>query len=277
MSRRDEIWRLNQLSAEELTAAEPQRLVVLPDADALHKHLARSIVEAVRAKPDAVLIVPTGPAAPYRAFCELVNRKRISLKRVRFFFMGDYADAAGSVLPTYHPLSARGSTAWVWEQIESELRPAEENVVFPDQYNIEELPAQIKKAGGADVCFGGVGIDGHVGFNEPEPGVRDSTCRLVTLNDFTVALHSIRSEVGGDLENFPRHAFTLGLRECLSARRVRLYCCCDVSGLDWAKTVLRLAVLGQNGDDCPVTWIRGHPDWQIITDRNSTEPPRYLL
>jgi glucosamine-6-phosphate deaminase len=82
--------------------------------------------------------------------------------------------------------------------------------------------------------------------------------------------------VGGDIENFPRHAYTLGMRECLSARRIRLYCCCD-EGFDWARTALRLAVLGQAGDDYPATWIRWHSDWKIMTDRNTAEPPTHVL
>jgi glucosamine-6-phosphate deaminase len=277
LSRHDEIWRLNQLSADELTRKEPQRLVVLPDVEALHRHLARSIADTVRSKPDAALILASAPAAQYAFLPDIINRKRISLRRARLLFTHEYADAGGSALAAFHPLSLRGGMVGVWDRIDAELRPAEENVVFPDACNLEELPSLVTQAGGVDVCFGVVGIDGQIAFNGPEAGVQGSKCRLVRLNDVAVTMDSIRSQVGGDITNFPRHGFTLGMGECLAARRVRLYCYCDVPGLDWARTVLRLAVFGQAGDDYPATWIREHADWQVITDRNTAEQPRHVL
>ena len=42
-------------------------------------------------------------------------------------------------------------------------------------------------------------------------------------------------------------------------------------------SVLRLAVLGEPGDDYPVTWIRGHADWQVATDRNTAGRPQHIL
>lgn len=101
--------------------------------------------------------------------------------------------------------------------------------------------------------------------------------RLVRFSEKTVIMNAIRSRVGGDLENFPRWAWTLGMKQCLSARRIQLYCRNDIDGLDWANTVLRLAVLGHPGDDYPVTWIREHGDWQIVTDRKTADPPPHAL
>lgn len=277
MSRHDEIWRLNQLSAQELTGKEPQRLVVLPEAEGLPRHLARSIADTVRSKPDAVMILPCTPAAQYPALVELVNRKRINLRKARFVFMNEYADANGRALPDFHPVSLRGAVGAWWQRIEPDLRPPEENVLFPDQVNVDELPAIIKQAGGVETCFASLGIHGQIGFNEPGEGVRDSTCRLVRLSDSTITMNAIRAQVGGDLENFPRQGFTIGMRECLSARHLRIYCQSDIPGSDWARTVLRVAVLGQPGDDYPVTWIREHGDWQVITDAPTAEQPRQVM
>jgi hypothetical protein len=97
----------------------------------------------------------------------------------------------------------------------------------------------------------------------------------VRLNDFTVTINCIRSGVGGNLECFPREAYTVGMAQILSARRVRLYCRNGI-GLDWANTVLRLALFGTPGDDYPVTHIRDR-DYVITTDRETLATPHNLI
>ncbi len=281
MNRAEEIRALNRLEPEELVARAGGRLVIVDSLEELHAHFARSIADVVRRNNDAgrptVLIVPYGPTGQYPLLRGILNQDRISLARATLFFMDEYADAAGRAVPPTHPGSFRGAMAPYWDSLDAPLRPDPANVIFPDENNLDRLVAKIDEAGGIEVCYGGIGIHGHVAFNEPEPGVRDSDPRVVQLNDFTVTMNAIRSHVGGDLENFPRRALTLGLRQCLGAKRIRLYCRNDVPDLDWANTVLRLAALGEPGDDYPVTWIREHPDWQVITDRNTASRPEQLL
>lgn len=65
------------------------------------------------------------------------------------------------------------------------------------------------------------------------------------------------------------------MREILGARRLQLYCRSD-GGLDWAKTVLRLALFGAAGDDFPVTHIRERP-YTIVTDAATLASPEHLI
>ena len=281
MTRAEEIRRLNRLTSAELAGQARERLLVLDNIEELHAHFARSIADTISANNSSgdrtVLILPYGPTGQYPPLLEIINRERISLREATLFFMDEYADDSGNALLSSHPVSFRGQIAWLWDAIEPELRPLASNVTFPGQTNAERLARMIEEAGGAEVCYGGIGVHGHVAFNEPEPGVRNSDPRLVRLNEFTRTINAIRAGVGGDLENFPTHAWTLGMKQCLSARRIELYCRNDIEGLDWANTVLRLAVLGEPGDDYPVTWIREHGNYQVITDRRTAAPPRNLL
>jgi glucosamine-6-phosphate deaminase len=64
-------------------------------------------------------------------------------------------------------------------------------------------------------------------------------------------------------------AVTLGMRDILRARRLRLYC----QGGEWQRTVLRFALLGEEDVDYPVTLAQGHSDYRIITDKNTAQPP----
>ena len=276
-SRAAEIRRLNSYSVARLEALAGPRLRILPDVGALHEHFARSIVEAVRRHgPSTALILPWGPVRQYGVLRRLLSAKRLSLRDCTLFFMDEYADRDGRAVRPDHPLSFRGAAGRWLGSLAKALRPVPQNVVFPNESNAGTIDGRIRDLGGIDVCFGGIGIHGHIAFNEPQNGVSNTGVRLVELNEYTRTINSIRAGVGGDLENFPRMAWTLGMRQCLSARRIELYCRSDY-GLDWAKTVLRLALLGTPGDDYPVTWARTHGKCQVVTTRSTVEAPSKLL
>ena len=281
MDRAREIRELNRLSFDAFCERAGSRVLVVDDIDALHRRFARSIVARIERnnldRKPTTLILPYGPVGQYPYLRDIVNEEKVSLRDATIFFMDEYADADGKALPPEHPLSFRGGIAWLWDEIAPDLRPLPENVVFPTETTAEAIDERIARVGGIEVCYGGIGIHGHIAFNEPEPGVRDLGVRLVRLNDYTVTINAIRSGVGGDLENFPRTAWTLGMQQCLGAQRIELYCRNDIPGIDWANTVLRLAALGEPGDDYPVTWLGDHDDFVIVTDRRTAQPPAHPL
>ena len=281
MDRAQEIYDLYQISPEEMVAKAGGRLVITDTLDDLHRHFARALADEIaedgRDGRPTVLILPVGPTGQYPIFTEIVNREGISLRDCTFFFMDENADLNGVEVPQDHPESFRGAMRPTWEAIRPELQPHPERVIFPLSANLYHLEGMIAEAGGIRTCYGGVGIHGHIAFNEPQPGVRHTGPRVVELNPYTVTINAIRAGVGGDLENFPRRALTLGMAQCLGAKRVRLYVRNDIPGLQWANTVLRLAVFGSPGHDYPVTYLREHPDWVVVTDRNTAAPAKHIL
>jgi glucosamine-6-phosphate deaminase len=268
------------LTPEELVTRAAGRLVLLETVDEMHRHLADSIADEIdarnRAGEPARLILPVGPTGQYPYLADRLNVERISLRGCHLFFMDEYCDDSGHDLPEAHPLSFRGTMQRLFfSRLDPELAPAPERVIFPGRDNVHRLADRIAEAGGIDTCYGGIGIHGHVAFNEPEPRVAESDPRLVYLNAYTVTINAVRAGVGGNLEGFPRKAYTLGMRQVLGARRIRLYCR-NGGPYDWANTVLRLALLGRPGDDYPVTHIRPH-DYVIVTDRDTAARPAHVL
>ncbi len=279
--RAEEIRRLLKLSPAQLLRCSKDRLVVLDDIDRLHQHFADSIASEIKsnnAKGRATkLILPVGPVGQYPILAEMINQQSISLKQCWFFMMDEHCDDNGIALSANHPLSFRHV---VEQQFTSRIKrkwmiPAKQ-LIFPDHLNVQSLKDRIASVGGIDTTYGGIGIHGHIAYNEPEPNVRESDPRLVYLNDFTRTINAIRSQIGGNLEGHPRKGVTLGMRQLLGAKRIRLYCRNGIS-LDWANTVLRLAVLGEPGDDYPVTYIREHSDYVVITDRDTARSPQFVL
>lgn len=176
-----------------------------------------------------------------------------------------------------HPLSLKGNAEKIFSKIEPEFAIPENQLIFPSSTNIYKLKDMISKVGGIGISFAGVGIHGHLAFNEPEVGIRWTDPRLIYINDFTITIGSIRAGVGGNLINYPRKAPTLGMNQLLSAAKLWIYIRNDIPGIDWANTVLRHAVLGSPGDDFPVIYIRSHKDWLVIADRNTASIPKFIL
>lgn len=280
MTRDEEIRALLRMSPEEVVDRAGERLVVCEDLDALHRRFAENLAAEIRAhgaegRP-LRWILPVGPTGQYPVLADIINGESLDLSHCWFFFMDEYCDPSGRAVTADHPLSFEAEARRLFlDRLKGAHGLRADRVVFPNEKNINRLAGMIEAAGGIDTCYGGIGIHGHVAFNEPEPGVRDSGPRRVRLNNFTVTINAVRARVGGNIECFPRSAFTLGMRQILGARRIRLYCRngCE---FDWANTVLRLALFSEPGDDYPVTHIR-RTDYVITTDRQTLAAPANLI
>ena len=158
---------------DELGQGSGCRCDVVADGETLTRHFADSMIaefrEAVRlARPFVVFIVPVGPIGQYEIFAERCNRMRISLRNLVLINMDEYLDDDDRWVPLDHPLSFRGfMNRKFYDLVDSALAPRGENRIFPDPADLSSLPCRIAAVGGIDVCFGGIGINGHIAFNEP--------------------------------------------------------------------------------------------------------------
>lgn len=276
MSRSDEIRRLNKLSPEEVKTMAGEHLIVMKDTYEIYNYFAEHMFNLIRRNnengKETAGIFPVGPYQQYPIFAEMVNREKLSLENVWFFFMDEYADINGVEIPADHYLSLRGQLFKFFEKIDKKLLPDFSKVFFPLSENLHSYKSLIESHH-LDVTYAGIGIHGHLAFNEPEPGVRNTDPRVVFVNDFTVTLNAIRCGVGGDLENFPRRGLSVGMNQLLSADEVILMTRSGIPGIDWATTVARLTLLGEPGDDYPVTYVRNHGNWVFLTDEDTIRTP----
>ena len=279
-----EVRRILALEPDEVIKEAKGQLVVFDTLDEVYDYLAEEMVQEFEkaAKGDRIVsfIMPVGPTQPYRLMAEKINYRQISLKNVRFFFMDEYVDdEKDRLIPKSNPLSFRGQIGpLLFDRIRPDLLMPKSQVIFPTPENVKDLPKMIKDAGGIEVCYGGIGIHGHVAFNEPGPGVAKSNPRILEINDFTRTIDSTRHPgVGGNLENFPRRAITMGMKQCIEARKILVMTRNETPFLNWANTIVRIAALGKPGDDYPVTHMRHHKNLRIVTDRNTLKKPKFNI
>ena len=279
-----EVRRILALEPDEVIKEAKGQLVVFDTLDEVYDYLAEEMVQEFEkaAKGDRIVsfIMPVGPTQPYRLMAEKINYRQISLKNVRFFFMDEYVDdEKDRLIPKSNPLSFRGQIGpLLFDRIRPDLLMPKSQIIFPTPENMKDLPKMIKDAGGIEVCYGGIGIHGHVAFNEPGPGVAKSNPRILEINDFTRTIDATRHPgVGGNLENFPRRAITMGMKQCIEARKILIMTRNESPFLNWANTIIRISALGKPGDDYPVTHMRHHKNLRIVTDRNTLKKPKFNI
>ncbi|MFB3826350.1 MAG: 6-phosphogluconolactonase [Bryobacteraceae bacterium] len=272
---------LMQLPVDELRARARIRFHLTPDIPSLIEHFAQSIVDEVRAgnrRGEPVrLILPVGPVAQYRRVAEISNRERISWKNVYTFNMDEFLDWQGRPVPLSHPLSFEGyMRRRFFGLLDEELRIPEDHCFFPNPFRIDEISGKIRELGGVDCCYGGVGYHGHVAFNEPPISrwyrvsveeLRNSLTRVVALGDDSIVVQSIHSS-GGDSSAIPPLAVTLGMKDILASRRIRLY----LAAGERHRAVFRITVAGEVTTSYPSTLVQGHPDAEVITDEATARP-----
>lgn len=261
----------------------PVTVRVLGDMDSIAQDFAQSIAEAVRRANEegrgATLIIPVGPVDQFPVLAELVNRERISLQGTVFINMDEYLTDDDAWLPADHPLSFRGyMNRKFYDLLDADLAPPPEHRVFPDPRNPGAVQELIDRRGGVDVCYGGIGINGHMAFNEPpEPGetctdeeFRNRPTRVLSLSRETRTINSVT--VGGSLDVVPRRCVTVGMKEILESKALRFYC-----NRPWQSGVVRRVLHGPVGAACPASFLRTHADATLSVADYVAEKPDIRL
>ncbi len=222
-------------------------------------------------------IIPCGPSCWYKPFADLVNSKKVSLKKLVVFHMDDCLDWQGRPLPKYHPYNFRAVMEDVfYEPIDFELAVPEENRNWLTPVNIEQVAQRLYSAP-IDITYGGWGQDGHIAYNQARrhpfshvtiEDVRNSTIRMQENNIDTIIALAQRS-FGAGYQFVPPMSVTLGVKECLYADRVRLFS--DTGA--WKQTALRVALFGPLTPEYPITLLQEHKDALITATVDTARHP----
>lgn len=266
-----------KISVGELGENAKIPLLKLGDSGEVFYEIALEMVNTIKthnaAGKKTVFICPVGPVGQYPIFVRLINRERIPLENCWFINMDEYLNEDGSWIEKSHPLSFRGfMEREVYGRLDPALRMPEEQRVFPDPNNTGHIPELIGTLGGVDIAFGGIGINGHIAFNEPQDGLSPAQfaglgTRVLDIAKETRTINSV-GDLNGAIDAMPRKCVTIGMSEILGARKIRL-------GVfrDWHRSVVRQAAYGEISAHFPATLLQKHPDAMIIVNENAARQP----
>jgi glucosamine-6-phosphate deaminase len=256
---------------EDLPQALRERITVVANIDALNREVAVEFADALEEKQAAgemlTVIAPVGPL-DYRYFAAEVKRRSLSCRHLRTINMDEYLDEQDRLIAADHPLSFRRFMEQTFfSQLDPQARPKPENVIFPDPRRPETVTELIDRIGGADICWGGLGITGHFAFNDPPAmlgeaedleSFRNCKTRKLTISPMSRAQMAMGG-TNGNLEILPERAVTLGMYEMLKSKRVHL-----TFMRSWHAGLWRRALLGEVSSAFPGSLIQEHPNYSVI-------------
>jgi len=272
-----------RIPVEELLSHPARRvpLRLCSDTAEMGALMAQTLVDEVRAHNErgemTHAIVPCGPSAWYRPFTEMVNREGLSLHDLVVFHMDECLDWQGRELPRGHPYNFRSTMEReFYDPVEPRLAVPSYNRVWLNPGNMEEVRERFGTTS-IDLTLGGWGQDGHIAYNQARrhpynqptlDDLRQSSIRIQENNWDTIV--ALAQRVLGTAYQFaPPMSVTLGLKECLSARKVRLFA--DTGA--WKQTALRVALFGPPTVEYPITLLQEHPDALITATLETARHP----
>ncbi len=152
----------------------------------------------------------------------------------------------------------------------------EDNRHWPEPARLAEITATLLERP-ADLVYGGWGQDGHIAYNQTRrhpfssitvEELRTSTARVQDNNLDTIVALSHRT-FGGAYQFVPPMSVTLGLREILAARRIRLF---SDTG-PWKQTALRVGLFSPVTVEYPLTLLQEHPDALLTATMETATHP----
>ncbi len=231
--------------------------IIVDTPEAIAAKAAQRYVELLSAKPAAVLGFATG-STPLGLYAELVRLNEageISFKDATSFNLDEYV----GLKPT-HPQSYRFFMEDnLFKHIDIDL--AATHVPSGLDTSAEALSGYdeaIAKAGGLDLQLLGIGINGHIGFNEPGTPL-ESLTHVVTLTEST---REANKRFFDSLDDVPTHAATMGIKTVMNARGIMLI----ATGENKADAIAA-TVNGPVTADVPASVLQLHPNVVVYLDK----------
>lgn len=234
------------------------QVAVKPSAAEAELYVAALFAAQLRRKPDSVLGLATGgtPVGVYKALVAAHRLGEADFGRARTFNLDEYAG-----LSPEHPQSyAAYMKTHLFDRVN--LPPDRTHLPEGDADNAEEAcrlyDALYRYYGPADLQLLGIGLNGHIGFNEPGFPAATGGTHVVRLDEST---RQANARFFGEGEQVPEYALTMSAGRILQARSVVLL----ATGAAKAAIVAR-ALEGPIGTDCPASLLQLHPDATFVLD-----------
>lgn len=235
--------------------------------------VAGEIAQLIRSRQQegkpCVIGLATGstPKSLYQELVRMHREEGLSFKNVITFNLDQYYPMERDALQSYHYFMRKN----LFEQ--TDIDPA--NYHLPDgmipkdqvKQHCQNYEKQIEAAGGLDLQILGIGVNGHIGFNEPGSSLYTKT-RLTTLDNSTRLANAYDF---GNMSEVPRMAITMGISTILKSKRIIL--------MAWGQgkaPVIQQSTEGDATETVPASLLQHHDDSVFVIDRAAaSELTRY--
>ena len=210
-------------------------------------------------KPNCVLGLATGssPVGTYDKLTQYFNDGIIDFSTVTSVNLDEYVGLDGTNDQSYRYFMNKNLFDRVNINKEKTFVPS--GTAADIEKEGEEYDKLIKNLGGIDLQLLGIGLDGHIGFNEPDEYFTAKT-HLVSLDPSTIKANARFFESEADV---PTKAITMGMMSIMQAKKVLL-----IANGAAKKEILDKAFFGPITPQVPASILQLHPDLTVIYSEN---------
>jgi glucosamine-6-phosphate deaminase len=232
-------------------------VIIQPTENAAAELVARTIAKELRTKPNLTLGLATGKTmeSVYANLARMHHEEKLDFSQCRTFNLDEYVGLPGN----HHNSYRHYMNLHLFLKVNIDLR----NTHLPDGTAVDletecaRYERLIAEGGGIDLQLLGIGLAGHLGFNEPASSLRSRT-RIKVLSPVTRAQNAPLFPLPDEM---PRRAITMGVGTILDARR----CWLLATGEDKAEIVAK-AIEGPLTSMISASALQLHPHCTVVVD-----------
>lgn len=232
------------------------KLEIYPNHEEQSQAAALLMWEAVHQKPDAVITLATGdsPKRAYQLFIEKVLGNGTDTSQLFFTGLDEWVDVS--------PDNPGSCHYFLHEHLFQPLKlsSAQYHLFSSDSSKADSVCAQMNQVlasrGGIDLMVVGVGVNGHIGFNEPGASL-DKEAHVADLEPITLQI----GQKYFDGKTAIRQGLTLGLKQVMAAKALLV-----LANGEKKATIIHKALQGEIGPEVPVSLVRQHNQGIVMLD-----------
>ena len=236
------------------------KIIRTRDYDHMSRQAANIISAQVILKPDSVVGLATGssPIGVYKQLIDWYNKGDIDFSQVRTVNLDEYVGLTADHEQSY----ARFMRENFFDHVNIDLKNT--NIpcgTAPDaEAECRRYDALIQSFGGTDLQLLGIGLNGHIGFNEPGDTFEKGTHKI-RLTEATIQANKRFFEREEDV---PRYAYTMGICDIMQSKRIVMV----VSGKKKA-AIVKDAFFGPVTPRVPASILQLHRDFTLVVDADA--------
>jgi len=236
------------------------------DYQDMSRKAANIISAQIIMKPNCVLGLATGstPLGTYIQLIDWYNKGDLDFSNVSSVNLDEYIGLSHDNIQSYYYFMQHNLFQHVNIQPQNTYIP---NGMDTDiQHACKAHNQVIHRLGGIDLQLLGLGLNGHIGFNEPGESFEKET-HCVTLSQSTIEANSRFFALKSDV---PTHAYTLGIKSIMQAKKIVIL----INGESKAEIVAK-AFWGPVTPQIPASILQMHPDVTLVADKAALSSSPY--
>ena len=227
--------------------------------DDLSIRAAQIIAAQVILKPDSILGLATGstPLGTYEYLIKEYQNKYVDFSNVTSVNLDEYVGLKGDNEQSYRYFMDNNLFSKI--NIRKECTFVPNGCAEDIEKECREYDERIKSLGGIDIQLLGIGLDGHIGFNEPDEVFTKET-HLVDLESSTIEANA---RFFSSIEDVPKKAITMGMGGIMNSKKILL-----IANGKNKQEIVNKAFFGPITTKVPASILQLHNDVTVIYSKN---------